>query len=251
MELATSIALVFNIITSLILIWTLREIRAQRLSMYVPELLIKEKMIEFHVEISKKYFNVCTLSYPHFDSVEEVMKGPDKYNSNDYLEIHNIGLGTAKNVEVEFIFNVGEYIELIKELDKNNIFEIQEGDNGFIISVGKSGKGREILFFLIKDKNTTFNYVYLKNNSEVIFPMPSSFITLYGIYWSLVPLDLDTSFESLIEKLPQVRIKIKYKDISNRELTKNFLIKSKVLLSSRSPEITRISFSFFPVEEKI
>lgn len=251
MELATNIAFAFNIITSLILIWTLREIRAQRLSMYVPELLIKEKMIEFHVEISKKYFNVCTLPYPHFDSVEEVMKGPDKYRSNDYLEIHNIGLGTAKNVEVEFIFDIWEYIELIKELDKNKIFEIQKKDNGFSIGVGKARKGMRILFFLIKDKNTTFKYIYLKNNNEVIFPMPPSFITLYGIYWALVPLDSNTSFKILIEKLPQVCIKIKYKDISNRELTKVFLIESKVLSSSRSPEISRISFSFFPVEEKV
>lgn len=249
MELGT-IALVVNIIISLILFWTLFEIRAQRLSMYVPELLIKEKMIEFHVDLSKKYFNVNTLPYPAFDSIDEIIKGPDKYESDNYLEIHNIGLGTAKNVEVEFSFNIWDFIELIKELDTNKIFEIKEIGNGFTITVGKTTKGKNILFFLNKDKNT-FNYVYLKNNNEVIFPMPPSFITLYGIYWALVPLDSNTSFKSLIKKLPRVRIDIKYKDISNRDLTKVFFIESKVLSSSRSPKISRISFSFFPVEEKV
>ena len=255
MDISTYILLIVNIFTLIILYGTLREIRNQRIGAYLPELLIKEKIITFDSEYSEngfKILNPSNIEFPKIDSVDldfaNIMSKFPIINtkSRQYsFEIYNIGLGTAKKIKVEFIYEYTELVKLIQEVDKDkkinvNIFE----EGGLQIEIDEN-------LDLFPQLEYSSDYVYIKNNEEAIFYIPYAFVDLYCLYWTLLLKNHRFSAAAdYLSRVPKIHIKINYVDIYNRNLTKSYIINYRLIsLFGNVKGIFQSSFNFVPEEE--
>jgi|GEM_PF-5035631 len=257
MDLITITALSINIFTLIVLYGTLREIKNQRIGAYLPELLIKEKIITFNSEYSEDGFKI--LNFPNMDLPDKLSTDPEyvemvsgypilETKSKQFsFEIFNIGLGTAKNIKVEFTYDYVELAKLIHKLDMDNKVNIN-------ISEGKIQL--EIVGYLdvYLPMESISDYVYIKNNEEAIFYIPYTFVDLYCLYWTLQVrahnFSADSSFDECPSSLPRINIKINYVDIYNRNLTKSYVINYRSCSYYHDVKgIFQTSFKFVPEEE--
>ncbi|WP_294967207.1 hypothetical protein, partial [Sulfurimonas sp.] len=103
-------------ISALIAIFTLNEVKKQRLSLYQPDILIKS----FVVSISKNPFLLGK-----DELIEYKVSNWNDYSNKDCqkeyevyprYKVENLGLGIAKNIKCEWQFDTKKAIKLIEEL---------------------------------------------------------------------------------------------------------------------------------------
>lgn len=109
-----------------------------------------------------------------------------------FIEMHNIGLGAAKYIEIQWLYNILEVEELIKNEYKYNKTQITETEHfGFLIEKGKLN---------INIPKFYFNCCGEKLNRTIL------------------------EYENDIAQKPKLELKITYKDIQNNKYTKIFKV---------------------------
>ncbi len=219
-------------ISALIAVFTLNEVKKQRLSLYKPEILIKS----FLVSISKN---------PLQKGVDELLnyKVCD-YNdySNNYNQIEfdispkykvdNLGLGIAKYIKCEWQFNTVKAIKLINSsLPNQYSFDFHKKLN---------------IYFLNYSKDDSFHYSANANiyNQIIDYIAPINIqkhshfhavpeIILFSHYLYLIfknnlidnQGDNFNIFEFNDFNFPKPKLKIEYKDLNNKRYKKEFSFK--------------------------
>lgn len=96
---------------------TLYEIKKQRESTYQPEIVIEESIL---------YINNCSSIddkwEPNYSTKRDYITPNNELSleyKKPYINLYNIGLGAAKDVEVKFTFNIEEYEENIKKINRS------------------------------------------------------------------------------------------------------------------------------------
>lgn len=255
-ELILILAGIGTFISSLIGIFTLREVIKQRLSLYKPDILIKS----FLVAISKSPFQK--------DNEELIMY--KVCNSNDYsvnynnivfenspkYKVENLGFGVAKNIKCEWQFNTQK---AIKEIEK-----IMTSEYSFSYHKDLN------LYFLKKQMNEDFHYSafadFDKQNIDYISPInmqqhyhfhtiPDILIYTHFLFMLFKKNLLENKGENFHLftfddfQFPKPILKINYKDLNN----KTYTIKYKFKITAVQTQIEDIidltkEFCYFEFE---
>lgn len=208
-----TISLIVSLFVSLILLWTLLEMKNQRRSMYMPDLYVQNQSFKIETKKNRDFS----------------WKYNNRSSSNFSLTISNIGLGTAKNIEIKWFYELSKLLNIIKKLDKNKLFEIREEGDFIRIEENKSNR-------LINLKCRSYNEIFLRTNEKMYIDVPLAFKELFSmIIYLAVNSDLKISCE-YIKKIPNPVIKISYEDIGKNKITKTVSLDINTNMFSKSSQ---------------
>lgn len=219
-------------ISSYLALQALVEVRKQRETTYQPELVLSGGIVYIYTRFTPdgKFPQAIPWEYSY------ELRDQD-YHTNDYsipslpIYIHNIGLGTAKNVKISCTFNIDEWISIFTELTKT-----VEGEQPFIIertssdaiimkSASYVGVGSTIL---PNPLSLSITHVLPASIEKVpyLYPFPSIVLYFVSIFTYITFRSQNSKIRYTIPyPLPSIGIKIEYTDIANKPLEKNFLVR--------------------------
>jgi len=211
---------------------TIHEMRKQRKSAYKPDIMIAKS--DFHV-YNRKFDNIflpVIWSNNKLDKEEiseittkEVIYFPFPnfrplpFYSDLDLECHNVGLGSAKYVEIEWHFIPNDFIEKIRRIERANnsyLFKISEEEDFFYLYFSKES-------VLISFQKSYYDSLpFIKKESPTKLPVPSIYLFLYSILQYLKMTYITR------EDIPPLELILKYRDMENEEFNKKFSIQFKI-----------------------
>lgn len=224
-NLIPTITIILTIVIALATIWyvriaakTLREIKLQRETTYLPEIIINSTL--FYLQCDNKYgFPIqysqdSDISIPSINTIIRFLAIP--------IKVYNIGLGTAKKIQYKFEFDIKSAIAILqnKKIFLNGGIEHEfnfDYKNDSIMINGIDGMS----YFSISLEDRSNSYLLPVNieKSGIDLDLPIHISTMYAIYTFIWRLD-----HQLMQNcsFPPIFININYSDINNKEFNKMF-----------------------------
>jgi len=215
------IAAISTVIYTFITVKTLKEIKRQRETTYLPNVILGESSYTMKIDENLKHTSI------QFEDTTSKTKTKDCF-----LNIYNIGLASAKNLNFLFEINDDKFIELIKK----NVSEVEiaELGNGFLSIKHKEFNGGHNLAAQ-KNKSKDFLIPINIENKPYKLELPSYLMTI--LY--LLVYNLEDNYE-LISNLPHFDLKIKYEDLSNKQHFINYQLKLNIFSMTQTDVIFEI-----------
>ena len=199
MELATLLTAVAALLTSIVTVFTVSEMRKQRVVSHLPIL----KVLGNHVNLV-------------------IDKNQSWSWNREKLQIGNFGKAVALDVNVKWEVNIDKIVSLLQKYDPHNVKELKYEKN--VLKLDKSthfvAKQSEKFFPAIREDSNTPN--------EIIIPF---YLTeAFESYINEAVLNRPDGGKSLnLDNFPSVNVSIKYQDINNNEHRKKFSLLINIL----------------------
>lgn len=217
-ELISAISSVAAFVTAIIVFFTLLEMIRQRQSSYMPDLVCKPLQFSVSADITD------TLKYTI--SSKDNGDNRDQDHRDPQGKIFNIGLGSAKNLNLTWRFDHEKAIEDVKRLNLELDLALFIKDNFMIIKCESGGIYINLAIAYLK----SIDYILPVSitNQPVSIPIPSCYVHLLSIY-SIFQIYKDS--ENVLDALssfPQTWLTIKFKDVGGRIYKKNNLMSCSI-----------------------
>ena len=197
------IAIAANIgtfISSILVLLTLIEMKAQRKAQVTPELVL---------DINK----FCIIDGKHYQYQNNILSEKDDILS---ISIINIGLSAAKNIEIEFKYDIKFFSEVLN--CKEITVEINR-DNHLIIDSPIISSN----IYINYDNKKTLPYVEKFTNVSVKenISLPENYSNLLVVYNELPQYENDKCYQ---KQIPPLYINVKYSDLLNNEYKNKYVL---------------------------
>ncbi len=227
-----SISALATIAAAFIYYWTLNELKKQRENTARPHLFIDK--IHFNVQGFSKGKYLMPLKWTTEKTNSVIL---EYVNKNEVAEFHlkcyNIGFGTATKVNIEFSYEIDDFISIIKELEK----EIPKKDrikiekNESFISFSNENKEMPNRTFGLSIEHHLKHYItYILpiniKNEPVGVKLPSHYLELLNtfVYYSMT----NPNDDNLDFTMPAITAKIEYSDINMKSTKEAFTIVARL-----------------------
>lgn len=229
-DVVTIVSGVGTLLSAIVAMVTVIQIKKQRLSSYKPELILDSFVSFIFAEnfLSKDdKLNFKTAKYSENNQKE--LRENKKTLFIQYL-LQNIGFGTAKNIEGYWNF---DYKKAAKVLSKylNDDLIIETDNEGF--SIRDEIKDTWIFFSKSNLSKDTIDYILPENHGDngKGQSLPHIITQVYVYYIALkynlkVGVNEENIYEEF-EELPKPTFKINYKDFNNKKYSKSFKLSFK------------------------
>lgn len=230
-----TIGAIASVSAAIIYYYTLNELKKQRENTYRPHLFVDNAF--FYVQGVQKNENIMPLKW--CEKTSDIKSIISFENDNIFasfsIKCYNIGFGTATNIKINFQYDIIGFILDIKSLEKRipKKKRINIENNGTFLSFEPENKE---LPFSSKSFSTELNlnqyvsYILPVNINKDIaeINIPRHFLELINImvYYNAI---LKEKKEKDLN-IPEVKLNITYKDISNRNFKKELKISTKMIL---------------------
>jgi hypothetical protein len=202
MKITSIVAGIGTFIAAIIAVFTLREIKRQRIAAQKPQLL----------------FNTLTIGElkiaPYDIEIPTNWIGKNKvFGERVLFEFINAGKEVAKNITFEFKLNIDSFIKLIKEKDTDNEINISYSKGILRISLNTIASNKVLSFKIKKGPRSNLEYLLTRNIQEKPsgFAIPNEYLILNSC---LMHLSKEHKFQILSDKIPLLFVKTQYEDIS-------------------------------------
>ena len=196
MELATLLTAFAALLTSIITMFTVKEMKKQRLVSHLPII----KVLGSYAEV-------------------EINKSKNWLWESEKLNINNFGKGVALDVKVQWEVKLNDIITLLQKYDPHNI-------KGF--SLEKNFLKLENSFHAIKiQSEKLFPAIPENTHTSNEIKIPSYLTAAFGTYINEAVLNRPKESKSQsydLDDFPSVNIKVSYLDLNNNEYEKNFCL---------------------------
>lgn len=234
-DVATVLAGIAAAVSSYLGFQALVEVRKQREATYAPELVLSGgKFYVYNIKLDKLVFPSAIpweYSYrakrPNYTAVNTGKIVPLPIN------IHNIGLGAAKNVTITCETNIDEWLEIFNKISADVKGELpftftstMQGTILLFKSADYIGLGSRSLN--IKQTTQTMNHILPASIENKSYNLHMPNIIFYFIS-ALTYLQFyrhssgNPSAYSVPKPLPNIRINVTYLDIANKKIDKNYV----------------------------
>jgi hypothetical protein len=228
-ELINILSGIGTFLSSIVAIYTLKEVIKQRLSTYKPEILIKS----FVVYINKSPLELKPEELLLFKTTNfnEYKKSANENINNEFgvsclYKVENLGFGPAQKIKLTWNYNTQQALNLIKkEFNNDYIFEEYKRLNYYFLK----NKNNENFHFSISNVNVTaqdIDYltpINIKEHSHY-HSIPKEIILTHYLYFIFKNKLLNTINENCygrnFEEFPIPTLKIEYLDINGKKYTK-------------------------------
>ncbi|WP_179336322.1 hypothetical protein [Winogradskyella costae] len=214
-------------ISALVAMFTVLEIKKQRLSSYKPELILDSFVSFFYADnFLTKDDNIRYKTTKYLENNQKPLKETDKTISVHYL-LQNIGFGTAKYVEGYWSFDYKKASKVLKKYinedylieNDNSGFSIRNEKNDFWLFFSKSNLDKDTIDFILPESQGD-------NGKGQTVP---SIITKVYAYYIVFKYNISVGFNEKhcyeeFEELPKPKFKITYNDFNNKKTYKDFRI---------------------------
>ena len=227
MDWATIISIVGIVgtwITIVLVYFTLREMRNQRIASQKPDLILPKSIVHGYVYAREGK----TVLVPRYWSNDKAVKDEMlNWERSGLLRLYNVGFGVAKNIELKWIGYYDEALQEIRDYCYQNSVPIilkSEGDGVFVESD---------VFTSLSPQ--TFNHDFLMPSSitseGLTSSVPDAFVELVSIMIYLKyhygRRHLNEMSEVEVSTLP-MKLEINYDDLENSHYSKKFEVRFSV-----------------------
>jgi hypothetical protein len=209
------LASVANVVLVLLVWLTLREMANQRKSAYRPDIVLVSPAL--HIYWKKEGHN---LSLPYFSTLMDRNNFDDPASLFDgYVEVFNVGLGTAKAVNFAWSFDIDDLVQWIQGANSTEVFQIDYKPSTYLHFETKQGGSISQVMSL----NHSYTYL-LPTHVQVDaakIPLPSVYLLVgaAGLYLQWLNGDLLNMPAGF---LPALTLKASYTDIGKNTHEKCF-----------------------------
>lgn len=213
----TLISAVAALLTALATLFIVFEMRRQRLSAFQPEFAIIQS--DLHVWRSKHNFFQITMDDDEPELFNEMMRVA--------LKIVNVGLGAAKAIQVQWDFDILNFINTIKSYDHDDEFNIVFEDEHLSIS---NTEKKDLSVICSHGEQFIEKLPYILPATVELTPrtlaLPSSYLSLLKVWTDLSCNNLASNdSRPSFQDIPDLIVKISYKDIGKTLRKRSFKIK--------------------------
>lgn len=206
-----------TLITTIFIFYTLQEMQIQRKASYQPTLIIPARHY-WYVQWDINRFNPLGYSISQEKKQSDEPKEIRRRESG--IPLYNVGLGAAKNLKVNWLFDLEKYVQQFSTIDelsvnnKDKFLEIKCGD--FYTCMYN------------KDKYAEFSFDYILpisiDEKPVMIPIPDLFFVYYfsKVYLTFEKINFDNN--PIIPSNFNIKMKLLYNDIGNNPFSQIFNI---------------------------
>jgi hypothetical protein len=214
--LATSVA---SLITAGATLLTVLEMKRQRRSTYLPELLLTPK--SFQVICQRTGEQIESWSIVESLSTQE---DHDQLRLSEFtLQCVNVGRGSAKNVRIEWVIDIQEIIFAISDPAEKIGIRIWNDSDKFVSFEGDRIVKRIHHFSTQRREHISFVQTAELPASAIRLRVPPVYLDLLALYLGLA--FKDESFDKLIDpNRLSAQVRLRYEDIEGAAYTKQFQI---------------------------
>lgn len=238
-DLIAAFAGIGTFIYAIIALYTLREVKKQRLSMYKPELFLKSFCIipTFNPLSNKNREELLEYKLTNYNDYSESTNKAEP-NISPLYKLENIGFGVAKDVKCEWEFDYKKAINKIQEYISDD-YELYF--QSFFYGIRKKNDDEFHRSATILEKGETQNIDYIppihiaNHHHKHVIP---SIILFSHIYYLIFKHNLIAQTYSRFDgedyvDFPKVKLKLTYKDVNNKVYKKKYCLS----ISAISPTI--------------
>tara|TARA_R110000796_G_scaffold14011_9_gene45315 strand:- start:94225 stop:94983 length:759 start_codon:yes stop_codon:yes gene_type:complete len=215
---------------------TVRQIAKQREASYRPELVFATAVYEAWSAQNNIHWKCSSLS------------SESKRENFARITFINIGLGAAKEVAIEWDFDIQKAVTLVNSAAQKALAEgYVENETGSVHFNSKNGGNASHIWTNQKNRNLD----YILSNSEGLreksLELPSAYLSLYASYCahSMIP-----KVQSL-EEFPALNSMVTYKDIAEKVYSSAFTLKPELAMFAHGNEKTDPYLHFSLSPEKL
>lgn len=214
-------------LTMFIVLFTLLEMAKQRRSAYRPDIIITPP--HYFVYCRARHKRILSMTI----SSEELSEfGTSDRQRHDVIGLSgfNIGLGSAKSIDVTWDYSIHDLIRSISERDTKGSFTIHKLP-GSLLSL----EIPEVMRTMSNtDHQESFDYLLPTHvtNEAIQIRLPPAYLSLTS---ALLCLQWATAehWDTQISQLPLVRMSVRYTDIGNNRHEKSFSIQPILIKESK------------------
>lgn len=208
-----------TLFTAVIVLFTLFEMKEQRVSTYKPVIVVKDSRIN----VTWDNDNQDPLKFS-INNNSEISSGKTKKKISSELESYNIGLGAAQKISISYTFDLQAIIDNIKKLDKESQIRIKDSDS--LLSI-KSKVVRKC-YPHHKYDDINIDYILPANidSKPTFIQLPSKFIDFFLVYlfFLLNSLNEESAPLEQIAAFNKCNMILKYQDIGNEQYSKEYVV---------------------------
>ncbi len=214
-SIATILTSIATLVTAIAALFSVREIKAQRISNSMPDPI-------FSKTFYYTYWSKLNYSIPLYWSSKQVSKPDSELLKKNFeglfndvrVECFNVGYGVAKDVELVWDFDLEKFVEVLKDLDDKNIFKFSMSDSQFLeIESSKL----DLKKFVRKETKSYLEFKFMlpvnSSKTQDFMRLPIMYIDIYSIYLYLLMNNISKRkiFDQTV--IPKLKAEICYKDI--------------------------------------
>lgn len=252
-ELITILSGIGTFISSIIAIYTLREVIKQRLSTYKPEILIKS----FIVYINKSPLELKSdeLILYKTSNFNEYKNNPEENICEDFsvsclYKVENLGFGPAKNLKFTWNYDTKKALDILEKMFTDRYCFNQYKPLKYYFLVDKSNADYH---FSLTNQNVTIQStdyltpINIKEHSHY-HSIPKEIILTHYLYYIFKNNLINTSNRNCFGEddfgnLSKPQLKIEYEDINGKKYSKHYKFKIS-LVSTQIDEIMKMDNEF-------
>lgn len=187
--------IIISVISTIIVLLTLFEMQAQRNAAYRPDIVLSNS----EVAIVWDENNLKTDNGETFEAISKYMNDKENINAIPQMQIYNIGVGTAKDIQIKW--NKKENIKFLSDVLKEteNINVIYDNQKLEI------GEGKEKIT-IMDSENTNFDFILNLSQNKNKITLPLSYFYLINELYK----------NNQAENAPDLFINISYSDIQGK-----------------------------------
>jgi hypothetical protein len=216
------VTIFLTLVSTIVIIFTLREMQKQRESTQKPDLLIQNTGVVGFSRIPKSYLSTSWKNYEKRALNSNILELPS-------FSIYNIGFGSAKNFELIWNFDVTKSIDLILKFYSEQDNEISiSNENGYLLIESEGSLSSELIESANKITRDFVLPSSIKEEGE-LFEVPHLYLSIVSliIYLRIYYFKnndrqlLQTTIASMLP-IPEFIVEMKYQDVGNKEYKKTF-----------------------------
>lgn len=218
-----------TVLAATIALFTLLEMRAQRKRSHQPDIIVDKKVFE---QIPDPTSSNTSLWVEKINSSLNPMKGQNVFKKFS-LRIINVGLGTARNIEIEWDFDIKKIIETINSI---------EVDNKILLSKGflEANEGKTLVSTKNHFKKTDFILPFSSENNVFECIVPLAYIYLVSTLYKKHSFEGNGKSTISAFKFPKLHLEIKYSNIENDKFKRTFDIEIDPIMYTKDHFVAEI-----------
>ena len=225
-------------LNSVLVFFTLREMKRQRELSSQPEMAFQEN--SFYVYNDENCFPGIWLNQ------ETTLVEQKNEKQSFMIEVNNIGRGVAKDVKIQWDINIDDFIKLFSSIDIEKYAKIEGSENALSVSLGHSRR-----IFLLSNIDSEHGFIMPGNEYKMAIFIPAVYLYLLSLILFIYADKLKNKGAANIDfNFPSLRGIISYENLTGKNYERKFEISiSPYMLASTVLSGEEVSKGYIKVKK--
>jgi len=169
--------------------------------------------------------------FPDFHFSDTVFTSKDVSTKDDplHLELVNIGSKSAKNILLNWSFDIDKFISIINSLNNENVVDIQKIENSIFVEIKHNSIGASSIPNTHQVSINYFNPIDIQKVPTKVI-LPYTYLSLYNAFLYLKRMEFKKRKIINFSENPELKLRIEYYDLDDNKYENKFIIQPTLYL---------------------